>query len=490
MICANNKALSIFSLVLLAATIASTHAAEHGVRMNAAKATFEPAYLKIQPGDTVKFIPIGKSKTVTATSTLVPDGAYHWQGIPGKSLSAKLSREGIYLYQSNKHVAKGMVGVIQVGSAVNLDQAKTRAQQIARQAGGGARLLALLSSVERSIASTSRTTEDIKPKPTAVQLPAGAPLAQSDTSSATAATVTAQAPIAQSNPASAAPKPPVQPPAPVRAALPTQAATPANETTLGEVSVKSTRPLLGAASEPIKDYRPDNSNALGIDLPTQQLPATVNVVGAEFLRDFNIKGLNDLANFIPGVTLDDNGGENGENILIRGFSTSTVFVDGLRSRARYGVPRSLPDVLERVEVTKGPAGAEVGIAEFGGTVNLVTKKPLPTFAAEIKAGIGDFGYRKLGADITGPLAFDGALQGRFIAAYEEGAEWRKGRPDKTPRYVIAPSLNWDYSDRGSLLLQYERYYQDSPQDRGIVYLGRCFFRQQLRAARLEFSPKR
>jgi iron complex outermembrane recepter protein len=221
-------------------------------------------------------------------------------------------------------------------------------------------------------------------------------------------------------------------------------------------------------------YQPPDSAALGVELPAQQLPASVNIIGEALLRDLNIKGLNSLANYIPGVTLDDNGGETGENLLIRGFAATTVFVDGLRSRARYGVPRSLPDVLERVEVVKGPAGAEFGTAEFGGTVNLVTKKPKAAFGAELSAGLGDFGYRKVAADVTGALSADKRVQARLIAAYEEGAEWRKGRPDKTPRHVFAPSLNWDYSERGSVLLQYERYRQQSPQDRGIVYLEGAF----------------
>lgn len=225
----------------------------------------------------------------------------------------------------------------------------------------------------------------------------------------------------------------------------------------------------GGADRP-NDYRASESSALGIELPAQQVPAAVSIVTEEFLRDFNIGGLNELANYVPGVTLNDNGGETGENLLIRGFGSTTNYIDGLRTTTRYGVQRTLPDTIERIEITKGPAGAEAGVADFGGTVNIVTKKPQRARAFEFNAALGDFGYRKAGVDLTGALAAGGALQGRLIAAYEEGAEWRRGRPEHTPRYVIAPSLNWDYAPGGSLLLQYEHYYQNSPQDRGIVYL--------------------
>jgi iron complex outermembrane recepter protein len=223
-----------------------------------------------------------------------------------------------------------------------------------------------------------------------------------------------------------------------------------------------------------RSYKAESTTALGVDLPLQQLPASVSIIDQSFLRDYNIKGLNDLANYIPGVTINDNGGSPGESLLIRGFGTDNVFVDGLLTRARFGVPSSLPDVLERIEITKGPAGAEAGVAEFGGTVNLVTKKPKRAFAAEVNAGVGDYGYRKIGMDVTGSLNNAGTIQGRFIAAYEEGAEWRKGRPEKTPRYVIAPSLNVDYGEGRSVLVQVERYAQNNPLDRGIIYLEGAF----------------
>ncbi len=43
---------------------------------------------------------------------------------------------------------------------------------------------------------------------------------------------------------------------------------------LGKV-VKSTSSLPSADYEPIQGYKPQNANALGFDLPMQQVPATV-----------------------------------------------------------------------------------------------------------------------------------------------------------------------------------------------------------------------
>ncbi len=213
-------------------------------------------------------------------------------------------------------------------------------------------------------------------------------------------------------------------------------------------------------------YAADSIDALGFPLPPQQLPATVNVLTDDFLCDTRATRLDDVISYIPGVTLDENGGWTDDTPLIRGFSGTTVYVNGLR----FGGSRFLPDNIARVEVTKGPAGSETGVAEPGGVVNIVTKQPQRERAAQVYGALGDYGYRKLGGDVTGALNASRTLQGRLVAAYEEGAEWRRGRPDTTPRWSITPSLNWDYADGSRVLVEFERYRRDDAQDRGILYL--------------------
>jgi outer membrane receptor for ferric coprogen and ferric-rhodotorulic acid len=74
-----------------------------------------------------------------------------------------------------------------------------------------------------------------------------------------------------------------------------QPAPPADAASAQTITVTGTRTL---------GYQPAETPALGVSLPAQQLPASVNITNAEFLRDFNIEGLNDLANYIPSVTQD------------------------------------------------------------------------------------------------------------------------------------------------------------------------------------------
>ena len=86
---------------------------------------FEPRFLKVAKGDTVKFI---KTDAAHNTSSFfAPKGAKSWKGKMDEEIVVKLDEEGVYMYQCDPHKPMAMVGVIQVGKASNLDEAKKEA---------------------------------------------------------------------------------------------------------------------------------------------------------------------------------------------------------------------------------------------------------------------------------------------------------------------------------------------------------------------------
>lgn len=110
-------------------------AADHQVQMLNQGAdgvmTFEPAYLAVQPGDTVTFLPTDVAHN--SRSVLSPENGSTWQGKMGEKVTVTLEKEGVYLYQCDPHMALGMVGIIQVGKAVNLEAAKQQAESMSGQ---------------------------------------------------------------------------------------------------------------------------------------------------------------------------------------------------------------------------------------------------------------------------------------------------------------------------------------------------------------------
>ncbi|NRA60089.1 MAG: pseudoazurin [Psychrobium sp.] len=120
-----NRKLILATAIFVCSSMAN--AAEHTVKMltsgaNGQMMVMEPAFIKIAKGDTVKFVP--SDATHNAQSYSVPAGAASFMTPMGQTASVTFSQDGVYLYKCIPHLPLGMVGVIQVGKAVNLAQAK------------------------------------------------------------------------------------------------------------------------------------------------------------------------------------------------------------------------------------------------------------------------------------------------------------------------------------------------------------------------------
>lgn len=109
--------------------VSGVTAAEHPIKMlNSGKdgmMAFEPAFVQATKGDSVKFIKTDSSHN--SSSFFTPKGATSWKGKMDEEIIVKLDVEGIYMYQCDPHKSMAMVGVIQVGKPVNLDDAKKEA---------------------------------------------------------------------------------------------------------------------------------------------------------------------------------------------------------------------------------------------------------------------------------------------------------------------------------------------------------------------------
>ncbi len=83
---------------------------------------FDPPFLKANVGDTITFIPADALHNSKSVSNLIPSSAAPWEGAMDEKITVELDVEGIYVYQCTPHLALGMIGVIQVGNPVNLEQ--------------------------------------------------------------------------------------------------------------------------------------------------------------------------------------------------------------------------------------------------------------------------------------------------------------------------------------------------------------------------------
>ena len=85
---------------------------------------FDPPFIKANVGDTVTFLPTDMLHNSQSVEGLIPSSAGSWNGAMNEKISIELNTEGIYVYQCTPHIALGMIGVIQVGEATNIDNIK------------------------------------------------------------------------------------------------------------------------------------------------------------------------------------------------------------------------------------------------------------------------------------------------------------------------------------------------------------------------------
>ncbi|MEM1396290.1 MAG: pseudoazurin [Pseudomonadota bacterium] len=92
---------------------------------------YVPRVLKVNPGDTIKFISNDPGHNTQSTKGMIPAGAEGWKSLAGKDFEVTLTQPGVYGYNCAPHVAAGMVGLIVVagdGQAANLEEAKATRQ--------------------------------------------------------------------------------------------------------------------------------------------------------------------------------------------------------------------------------------------------------------------------------------------------------------------------------------------------------------------------
>jgi pseudoazurin len=86
---------------------------------------FEPALIKVAPGDTVTFKPTDKGHNAETIAKMLPEGAETFKGKMGEEIVVTFTVPGAYGVKCAPHFAMGMVALVVVGDdPANLHEAK------------------------------------------------------------------------------------------------------------------------------------------------------------------------------------------------------------------------------------------------------------------------------------------------------------------------------------------------------------------------------
>ena len=135
----------------------------------------------------------------------------------------------------------------------------------------------------------------------------------------------------------------------------------------------------------------------------------------------------------------------------RGFSTDfteAFKVDGFRVLGRIQLDFA---PYERLEMVKGAVSTMYGQSSVSGTLNAVSKKPMPGFGGSASFEGGQWGYYRGDFDVYGSVTADDRLTFRLVGAYSHEDSYLD--IDYRKQWVFAPSLKYQLGENTSVLLQ-------------------------------------
>jgi iron complex outermembrane receptor protein len=193
---------------------------------------------------------------------------------------------------------------------------------------------------------------------------------------------------------------------------------------------------------------------------SEDIPQSISTVTKELIRDKMELTLKEAADNVPGV----NQYSGYDEYTIRGFRAENAHnINGLRGYNNTYTSSMLVNI-ERVEVIKGPVATLYGNCDPGGTVNLVTKKPLDKQEASIDVYGGSWDHFRMQGDVTGPLNKSKTLLYRLNAGYDKTNSFRDQNFAKS--YEIAPSLTYAPNDHFQINADFSISHINTVLDRG------------------------
>lgn len=189
-----------------------------------------------------------------------------------------------------------------------------------------------------------------------------------------------------------------------------------------------TQPLLSTADESIDDFSTLpwdaatwDASAAGIphvltparlQQSTAEVPGSVTVLDADFIRRTGIKRISELLRYVPGMLVAYDIRDNSDVVVYHGGlsilpKSFQVLIDG---RAQYlaglaavsweDLPVAVQDI-QRIEVVRGPAATSYGTNAYQAVINIITRYPQDAFDDQVSFEQGNNADTQLYARSTG-----------------------------------------------------------------------------------------
>ncbi|MCX8099365.1 MAG: TonB-dependent receptor [Casimicrobiaceae bacterium] len=179
----------------------------------------------------------------------------------------------------------------------------------------------------------------------------------------------------------------------------------------------------------------------GFSAPLERTPQSVSVLSRDLLELTGSRTLSAAARLDGALADSYNAVGYLENLVVRGFELRS-----LGNYRRAGLPWQplsplATESLERVEVLKGVAGLQTGVAAPGGLVHFVPKRPLAGRTGEATLELTEHGNRRLhldGNELFGATAVRVNLAAEGLDPPVDRAEGRRALVHAALRHRVSP----------------------------------------------------
>jgi len=217
------------------------------------------------------------------------------------------------------------------------------------------------------------------------------------------------------------------------------------------------------------NYKVDSSkSSMRMEMTQLETPGQVTVIDETIIDEQRATKLGDVLKNDSSVSA---GGDsrNRERFSLRGFeleSSSGFLRDGKQHWSHYRQPVEL---LESVEVLKGPAGLLYGTSAPGGLINMVSKKPTAETQVIFSQDVGSNNSTRTSLDVSGALNEDRTLRSRLVLSkqnYDSDRSYSDGSEPSTERFVGGLFVEYDVNDDVTVSAHYDRTTDNGGVDSG------------------------
>src|SRR2546428_1162416 len=163
-----------------------------------------------------------------------------------------------------------------------------------------------------------------------------------------------------------------------------------------------------AHAQEVKHAEPVVVTATRTETPAEQLGASVSVITGEEIDTRRYPTVDEALRGVPGVDIRRSGSfGKATAISIRGANPNQVqvLVDGMRVKSptlgQVDLSDLSPDLIERIEVIRGPQSTLYGADAIGGVVNIITRRGPGPFSAWATQEAGNWDTLRSAAGVSG-----------------------------------------------------------------------------------------